>query len=64
ELDAYLQAGDFQALQRYVTLQRYVADTTLAAEVNTWEKHINLFEYRQVAEKLAMLRLMLRNQTF
>ncbi|MCI5189251.1 MAG: Hpt domain-containing protein [Candidatus Electrothrix sp. AS4_5] len=64
ELDAYLQAGDFQALQRYVTLQRYVADTTLAAEVNTWEKHINLFEYRQVAEKLAMLRLTLRNQTF
>ncbi|MGB5685969.1 MAG: Hpt domain-containing protein [Candidatus Electrothrix sp.] len=64
ELDAYLQAGDFNALESYVTLQKIVGDTVVAEEVNTWAASINLFEYKQVAEKLAMLRIRLRNRTF
>jgi two-component system sensor histidine kinase/response regulator len=64
ELDAYLQVGDFNALESYVTLQKSVGDTVVAEEVNSWEASINLFEYKQVAEKLAMLRIKLRNRTF
>ena len=64
ELDADLQAGDFNALESYVTLQKIVEDTVVAEEVNTWAASINLFEYKQVAEKLAMLQIRLRNRTF
>ncbi len=63
ELDASLQAGDFKALQCYVNLQQYVGDTVVAEEVNAWERHINLFDYKLVAEQLAMLRIKLRNHT-
>ena len=64
ELAAYLQAGDFNALESYVTLQKVVGDTVVAEEVNTWAASINLFEHKPVAEKLAMLRIRLRNRTF
>ncbi|MCI5124383.1 MAG: Hpt domain-containing protein [Candidatus Electrothrix sp. AR5] len=64
ELDAYLQAGDFNALESYVTLQEIARNTVVAEEVDTWAASINLFEYKQVAEKLAMLRIRLRNRTF
>uniref|UniRef100_UPI0040563E97 Hpt domain-containing protein n=1 Tax=Candidatus Electrothrix sp. TaxID=2170559 RepID=UPI0040563E97 len=62
ELESSLQAGDFKALQCYTNLQRYVKGTAVAEEVNRWEHHINLFDYRQVAEQLAMLRMKLRNR--
>jgi len=64
ELDACLRAGDFNALESYITLQKAVADTAVATEVNTWTASVNRFEYKQVAEKLAMLRIRLRNRTF
>ncbi len=64
KLDACLRAGDFNALESYITLQKAVADTAVATEVNTWAASVNLFEYKQVAEKLAMLRIRLRNRTF
>jgi len=64
ELEASLQAGDFKALQCYAKLQQGVRDTTVAEEVNSWQKYINLFDYKNVAEQLAMLRIKLRNRTF
>ncbi|CAK8724640.1 HPt (Histidine-containing phosphotransfer) domain-containing protein [Candidatus Electrothrix laxa] len=64
KLDAYLQAGDFNALECYVTLQKSVENTVVTEEVDTWEASVNRFEYKQVAGKLAMLRIRLRNRTF
>ncbi|MCI5149791.1 MAG: Hpt domain-containing protein [Candidatus Electrothrix sp. MAN1_4] len=64
ELDMHLRAGDFNALQSYVSLQEYVGDTEVAEEVNTWEDPINLFDYTRIAEQLAMLRIKLRSRTF
>lgn len=63
KLDAYLQSGDFRALGGYATLQQAVAATELAEEVNAWAPHINHFKYKEVAEKLAMLQLKVRNRT-
>jgi HPt (histidine-containing phosphotransfer) domain-containing protein len=63
ELEASLQAGDFKALQCYASLQQYVRATTVAEEVSSWQEHINLFDYKKVAEQLAMLRIKLRNGT-
>ena len=63
ELDARLQAGDFNALESYVTLQKAVADTAIAEEVESWAVAVNRFKYKQVAEKLAMLRIRMRNRT-
>ncbi|XOF35096.1 MAG: Hpt domain-containing protein [Candidatus Electrothrix sp. YB6] len=62
ELDHDLRAGDFKALQSYAALQRYVTDTALEEEVNELEPYVHLLEYRQVAEKLALIRLRLRNR--
>ncbi|XCN74915.1 MAG: Hpt domain-containing protein [Candidatus Electrothrix aestuarii] len=62
KLDAYLQSGDFQALEGYAALQQAVTATELAEEVNAWATHINHFKYKETAEKLAMLRLNLRNR--
>ncbi|MCI5142412.1 MAG: Hpt domain-containing protein [Candidatus Electrothrix sp. ATG1] len=59
-LDAHLHAGDFKALESYASLQQAVVNTKIAEEVNAWESAITLFEYKQVAEKLAMLRFRLR----
>jgi HPt (histidine-containing phosphotransfer) domain-containing protein len=64
ELDACLQTGDFNALECYNSLRKIVRETVVAEEVNTWAASINLFEYKQVAEKLAMLRMRLRHRTF
>jgi HPt (histidine-containing phosphotransfer) domain-containing protein len=64
ELEVFLQASDFKALQCYAGLQQYVRDTALAEEVNSWQESINLFEYKNIAEQLAMLRITLRNHTF
>ncbi|RWX43431.1 HPt (histidine-containing phosphotransfer) domain-containing protein [Candidatus Electrothrix aarhusensis] len=64
KLDAYLRVGDFNALGCYVNLQKIVRNTVVTEEVNTWEAYINRFEYKQVAEKLAMLQIRLRNRTF
>ncbi len=64
ELEASLQAGDFKALQCYASLQQYVRDTTVAEEVNSWQEHISLFDYKKVTEQLAMLRIKLRNRRF
>lgn len=64
ELDAYLHAGEFNALESYVSLQKAVADTAVAEEVASWATFINRFKYKQVAEKLAMLRIRIRNRTF
>jgi two-component system sensor histidine kinase/response regulator len=64
ELDACLQTGDFNALECYNSLRKIVRETVVAEEVNTWATSINLFEYKQVAEKLAMLRMRLRHRTF
>ncbi|MCI5165858.1 MAG: Hpt domain-containing protein [Candidatus Electrothrix sp. GM3_4] len=63
KLDTYLQAGDFNALECYVTLQKSIENTVVTEEVNTWEAYINRFEYKQVAQKLAMLQMRLRNRT-
>ena len=62
ELDAYLQAGDFNALEHYTDLKKSVQGTGIAAEVNSWESRMTRFQYKQVAEKLALLRLELRNR--
>jgi len=64
KLDAHLRAGDFKALKSYAALQQSADRTAVSGEVDTWEGLINLFEYKQVAEKLAMLRLKLRCGTF
>ncbi|WP_339135010.1 MAG: Hpt domain-containing protein [Candidatus Electrothrix sp. GW3-4] len=63
ELDTLLQTGDFKALESYVALQQAVGETVIAEEVNSWEASLNLFEYKQVAEKLAMLQIKLRNRS-
>ncbi len=62
ELDHYLKAGDFKALQSYTALQHYVVDSVLEDEINLLESHITLFDYKTVAEKLAMIHIKLRNR--
>ena len=64
KLAAYLQAGDFKALESYADLKKSVGGTEVAMDVYAWESHINLFQYKQVAEKLALLQLKLRNRRF
>ncbi|MCI5120411.1 MAG: Hpt domain-containing protein, partial [Candidatus Electrothrix sp. AUS4] len=63
KLDAYLQSGDFRALEGYAALQQAVAATELAEEVNAWALYMSHFKYKEVAEKLAMFQLKIRNRT-
>ena len=63
ELTISLHASDFKALEHYATLQKLVKNTALAQEVDSWAQKINRFEYKQVAEKLAMLQIQLRNRS-
>lgn len=63
ELETYLQAGDFKALKSYAELKQFIKGTEVAAEVNAWESDLNLFQYKQVAEKSALLRLKLHNRS-
>ena len=62
QLEASLHTGDFRALEGYAVLQQAVAATDLAEEVNAWKPRIHHFKYKEVAEKLAMLRLKIRNR--
>jgi len=61
-LDTYLHSGDFRALEGYAALQQAVAATDLAEEVNAWKPRMHHFKYKEVAEKLALLRLKVRKR--
>ena len=62
ELDHHLKSREFKALQSYAALQHYVVDSVLEDEINRMEPHITLFDYKKVAEKLAMIQIKLRNR--
>jgi HPt (histidine-containing phosphotransfer) domain-containing protein len=62
KLDHYLREGDFKALRSYAELRKYLAGSALEDEINSLESHIHHFDYKKVAEKLAMIHIKLRNR--